>query len=98
MLTQNDQLRNTLHVVLNVDDNVDTEKKVFAFKGELFVSVKGVLVDLVYVLIEISKLLNELAKDRLVKSLLELGQKLFHTFGLNGVSGQFIVYVLSVLS
>jgi hypothetical protein len=98
VLAQHDQLRNALHVVLDVDHDVDAVGDVLVLQRELSVAMERVLVGLVHVLEHVLELLEELHEDRPLEPLFELLQELLHALGLDGVGCQFVVQILAVLA
>ena len=86
MLALNDQLRDSFHIVFNINDNVWSEGYVFALEWEFSVSMESVFVHLVDILQGVLEFLNELTKQIFIKSMLELYKKLFHTFSFNSIS------------
>lgn len=98
MLAEDDQLRDALHIVLDVDHHVDAVGDVLVLQRELSVAMEGVLVGLVHVLEDVLELLEELHEDRPLEALLELLQELLHALRLDRVGGQLVVQVLAVLA
>lgn len=86
MLTENDQLGNTSHVVLDIDDCIYTEVQVLHLKGELLVAVEGILVGLVHVLEERFELFKELRKKMLLETMFKFTEEGLHALGLDGAS------------
>lgn len=98
VFAEDDQFWHSSHIILDIDDCVDTEVEVLHLERELLVAVEGVFVGLVHVLEEGFELFDELGEEVLLQAMLELAEEGFHAFGLDGASCQLVVQVLAVFS
>ena len=98
MLTENDQLRYTLHVIFNINDNIDPKMKIFRFQGELFITMECILVDFVDILRKTNKFLQKFREDNFIQPMLQFLEKLFHTLSFNSISSQLIIKILPIFT